>query len=93
MSEEQKEYKNCLKPPFKAPGEKEIIKNIEETTREMAVIATLKSAIANYLLLDDIYEYEDNTSGFCLILGRLEISLIRRKQSLDEDKRALEELA
>jgi hypothetical protein len=69
-----------------------IMESIEITTNEMVTIATLKEAIANYLLLDDIYEYEDTTAGFCLILGRLEMSLIRRKQSLDEDRKALEEL-
>jgi hypothetical protein len=58
----------------------------------MVTIATLKEAIANYLLLDDIYEYEDTTTSFCLVLGRLEMSLYRRKQSLDEDRKALLEL-
>jgi hypothetical protein len=74
------------------PAKKSIIGSIDTTTNEMVTIATLKEAIANYLLLDDIYEYEDITAGFCLILGRLEMSLIRRKQSLDEDRKALLEL-
>lgn len=66
--------------------------SITATTEEMVTIATLKEAIANYLLLDDIYEYEDTTASFCLVLGRLEMSLYRRKQSLDEDRKALLEL-
>ena len=77
----------------KLPGKsakKEIIASITLISQEMATIATLKKAIANYFLFDDIYEYEDNL--FVLILGRLEIALIRRKQSLDEDRKALLEM-
>lgn len=74
------------------PSKESIMESIDTTTNEMVTIATLKEAIANWLKLEDIYEYEDETSYYCLILGRLEMSLIRRKQSLDEDRKALEEL-
>ena len=77
----------------KETSKESITKSIETTTQEMDTITTLKKAIANYLLLDDIYDYEENTTEYyCLILGRLEMSLIRRKQSLDEDRKALLEL-
>ena len=76
----------------RSPSKESITESITATTDEMITIATLKEAIANYLRLEDIYEYDDNTSCYCLILGRLEMSLIRRKQSLDEDRKAFLEL-
>ena len=68
-----------------------IMQSTEETTQEMIVIATLKEAIAKYLSIGDIYDYgEENTSSlYCIILGRLELSLMRRKQSLADDREAL----
>ena len=69
-----------------------ITESIEITAQEMVTIATLKEALANYFLLDDIYEYEENTDGLAYLMGRLELSLIRRKQSLGEDRKALLEL-
>ena len=74
------------------PTKESIMESITTTTGEMVTIATLKEAIANYLLLDDIYEYEDYTSIFCTVPGRLEMSIIRRKQMLYDDRRALLEL-
>jgi hypothetical protein len=76
----------------KEPSKGEIIRSLDTTTNEIAVIASLKGAITDYLQLDDIYKYEDSTSYYCLILGRLEMSLIRRKQSIAEDQKALSEL-
>ena len=72
-----------------------ITESIEITTQEMVTIAALKEAIANWLKLDDFayyYEEESALKGFCLLLGQLEMSLIRRKQSLDEDRKAFLEL-
>lgn len=73
-----------------------IMESIEATTQEMVVIATLKEAIANYLLLDDYvndyYEEERSIPLISTLLGRLELSLIRRKQMLNEDQKALLEL-
>jgi len=69
-----------------------IMQSIEKTTQEMIVIATLKEAIAKYLSIDDIYDYEEeniSSSYYCIILGRLELSLMRRKQSLADDQEAL----
>ncbi len=83
-----------MKAP-KKPSKGSIIESIDTTTNEMAVIATLKEAIANWLKLDDFADYyeEGHTlPGFCLLLGQLEMSLIRRKQSLDEDQKAFSEL-
>ena len=75
------------------PSKESITESIETTTQEMVTIATLKEAIADYLLVDDYYDYEENTTEYyCVILGRLEIALIRRKQSLDEDRKALLEM-
>ena len=79
--------------PLNKPSKESIMESMATITQEMVTIATLKEAIANWLKLDDFYDYEDNTSHYCLILGRLELSLIRRKQSLDEDRKALLELA
>ena len=76
-------------------AKEKITESIEITTQEMVTIATLKEAIANWLKLDDFagyYEEESNLTSFCLLLGQLEMSLIRRKQSLDEDRKALLEL-
>ena len=81
------------KPP--KPTKEIILESIEITTRTMVTIAELKEAIANYLTLDDIgeYTYEDNTPEIlAVILGRLEMSLIRRKQELVIDQKALTEL-
>ena len=86
------ESRNRAVAPGAPPAKESIIGSIDTTTDEMVTIAALKEAIANYLRLEDIYEYDDNTSYYCLILGRLEMSLIRRKQSLDEDRKALLEL-
>lgn len=77
----------------KRPSKESIMESMAVATREMVTIGALKEAITGYLLLDDIYEYEDNTASFCLILGRLEMSLIKREQSLNEDKKALLELS
>lgn len=77
-----------LLPP--KPSKETIMESITATKEEMATIATLKEAIAGYFLIDDIYEYEDNP--FVLILGRLEIGLIARRQLLDTDRKALSEL-
>ena len=77
------------------PSKKSIMESIKIITQEMVIIATLKEAIANWLKLDDFadyYEEEHGLTGFCLLLGRLEMSLIRRKQSLNEDRKALLEL-
>jgi hypothetical protein len=72
-----------------------ITESIEITTQEMVTIAALKEAIANWLKLDDFagyYEKEPTLKDFCLLLGQLEMSLIRRKLSLDEDRKAILEL-
>ena len=83
-------------PLKRSPAKESIMESIDTTTDEMVTIATLKEALANYLLLNDIYDYEDDTNShgnyLAYLLGRLEMSLIRRKQSLDEDRKALEEL-
>ena len=78
-----------LKNP-KKPSKESIMESATVITEEMVTIATLKEAIANYFLIDDIYEYEDNP--FVLILGRLEMGLITRKQLLDVDRKVLLEL-
>lgn len=78
---------------LKKSTKESITESIEATTQEMVTIATLKEAIADYLSFDDFYDYEENTTEYyCVILGRLELSLIRRKQSLDEDRKAFLEL-
>ena len=74
----------------KKPSKESIMESATVITEEMVTIATLKEAIANYFLIDDIYEYEDNP--FVLILGRLEMGLITRKQLLDVDRKVLLEL-
>ena len=76
----------------KKPSKEIITESIETTVQEMDTIETLKNALSNYLLLDDIYEYEDNTNGLAYLLGRLEMSLIKRKQALDIDREALSKL-
>lgn len=79
--------------PLNKSTKESITKSIEATIEEMITIAKLKEAIANYLRLDDSYECERHiVSGFCSVLGNLELSLILRKQSLDEDRKALLEL-
>lgn len=77
------------------PTKESIMESIEATTNEMVTIAALKEAIASWLKLDDFaayYEEDYVLKGFCLLLGQLEMSLIRRKQSLDADRKALLEL-
>lgn len=79
----------------KSPSKESIMESITATTEEMVTIATLKEAIANWLKLDDFADYYEeghSLTGFCLLLGQLEMALIRRKQSLDEDRKALLEL-
>ena len=79
----------------KSPSKESIMGSITATTEEMVTIATLKEAIANWLKLDDFADYYEeghSLTGFCLLLGQLEMALIRRKQSLDEDRKALLEL-
>ena len=55
------------------------------------MIATLKKAITDYLLIDDVhnYDYEHSIEYYTIILGRLEISLTMRKRDLEEDRNAL----
>ena len=92
---EKTSAEGIIKSPLKAKQTKQsIVKSIEETTQEMVVIAILKEAIAKYLSIDDIYGYEEeNTSSYyCVILGRLELSLMKRKQALADDQEALTEL-
>ena len=90
---EKTSAEGIIKSPAKRT-EQSIILSIEETTQEMIVIATLKEAIAKYLSIDDIYDYEEEniSSYYCVILGRLELSLMKRKQSLADDQEALVEL-
>jgi hypothetical protein len=80
--------------PLRKPIKESIMELMAITTGEMVTIATLKKALADYLSLDDIYDYslETGTAYYCVILGQLEMSLIRRKQSLDKDRKALLEL-
>lgn len=77
--------------PLKKPTKESLEESTKATIQEMVTITTLKKAIANYFLLGDAYEPEDN--AFCLILGRLEMSLIWREQLLDEDRKVLLELS
>lgn len=87
-------YRAGVKAPRKP---EELVEVIEEATNEIAVIATLKKAVIDYLLLDDVhsYGYEDSISYYSyypVILGRLEISLNIRKRDLENDRKALEEI-
>jgi len=80
--------KGAKKPLLKKPTKKSIEESISENERELAIIKDLRDAIKNYLLIDDYTDYslEDAMPAFCLILGRLEMSIARRKQMLIEER-------
>lgn len=75
----------------KKPTKESITESIKTITQEMVVIATLKEAIASYFTSRDGY-YTEEIAPFCQILGRLELSLMLKKQLLDEAQKALLEL-
>ena len=65
-----------------------IIRSIETITKEMVTIAALKIALVDYFKIEDVSKSDDT---FYWLLGGLEMSLIRRKQMLDEEQKALVE--
>ena len=75
--------------PLKKSTRKSLEEAINAATKELGVVKSLKRALINYLLIDDYIIEDDNSTGFCLILGRVELSIHRRIQMREEDEREL----
>ena len=69
------------------PTKESIEESIRENNQELFIIKELRDALKKYLLIDDYTDYsiEDALPTFCLILGRLEMSIARREQMLIEE--------
>ena len=76
---------------LKEPTKESIEGGIREAEYELLIVERLKKALIEYSLIDDYTDYslEDAMPAFCLILGRLEMSIARRELMLKGEQKEL----
>ena len=78
-------------PVPKKPTKESLEESIRENENELSITKDLRDALKKYLLFEDYedYSFEDTMPTFCLILGRLEMSIARRELALTGDMKEL----
>lgn len=77
--------------PLKKPTKEFLEGSIIESKRELDIVEKLKKATLDYMGIYDCF-VEESTDSLCLSLGRLEFSIVQRKQMLADEIKECAEL-